>query len=387
MPYVPSAYRDGYIRAADYDRNAADAYIAHTVIGDPPLDAVLEELADVPMPELQAYLKACMDQTAEARSAPRVLRDFFDSLAPTPDEESFMPGIRAFHANLTPVLVSFVTAVLIEGFSTLISKSVVISGRGVYDQSVRRFRQNNRHLVEIFMPGGLGRHGDGWKLTVRIRLVHAQMRRLLRASSEWDEAAWGTPLSAAHMGYATACFASQLLRRSTQLGASFSPEERASFVSVWRYTARLMGVPDAILFPDEHGAVEMYRVAHLCEPPPDEDSIITANAMINSAPLIGDIEDRAMQKQTRELAYRLSRALIGNSRADLLRFPESRTLGLLFFYRLHYRLQRAMLKLRGQDRAARGDGFINLLGAAVYDDTGISYTLPDHIHSEDSSLW
>lgn len=44
--------------------------------------------------------------------------------------------------------------------------------------------QNNRHMVEIFLPGGLYREGDGWKLSVRIRIIHAQMRYLLNQSED-----------------------------------------------------------------------------------------------------------------------------------------------------------------------------------------------------------
>ncbi len=31
------------------------------------------------------------------------------------------------------------------------------------DNGVRRLRQNNRHFLDIFFPGGLARNGDGWK--------------------------------------------------------------------------------------------------------------------------------------------------------------------------------------------------------------------------------
>ena len=95
-----------------------------------------------------------------------------------------------FHRNSQLVLGAFVGGVLVEGFSTNIGKSFYITGR-LRDQGVRRLKQNNRHMVEIFMPGGLERDGDGWKLSVRIRLVHAQVRHLLNNSSEWEGGGMG----------------------------------------------------------------------------------------------------------------------------------------------------------------------------------------------------
>ena len=81
-------------------------------------------------------------------------------------------------------------------FSTLISTSFVQTGR-IFDDGVRRLRQNNRHQLEIFWPGGLVREGKGWKLSVRIRFVHARVRYLLSRSEEWDFDAYGIPISAA----------------------------------------------------------------------------------------------------------------------------------------------------------------------------------------------
>ena len=110
------------------------------------------------------------------RNAPRQLRDFFiDAPQPDPDwlaRDAFGPGIRAFQRNSVLVLSAFVTGVLIDGFSTLISKSFVQTGR-IFENGVWRLKQNNRHQMEIFLPGGLERYGEGWKLSVRIRFVYA----------------------------------------------------------------------------------------------------------------------------------------------------------------------------------------------------------------------
>ena len=52
-----------------------------------------------------------------------------------------------FHRNSQLVLAAFVAGVLIEGFTTNIAKSFLITGR-VRDQGVRRLGQNNRHMCE-----------------------------------------------------------------------------------------------------------------------------------------------------------------------------------------------------------------------------------------------
>ncbi len=125
---------------------------------------------------------------------------------------------------------------------------------------------------------------DGWKLSVRIRLVHARVRRLLNRSGEWDQAAWGTPISAAHVGYASSAFSARLLQHLQRLGASFSDEERASFMQVWRYSAFLMGIPESILYRDENEALRLYEAGAICEPEPGVEAVVMANVLLNSAP-------------------------------------------------------------------------------------------------------
>ena len=65
---------------------------------------------------------------------------------------------------------------------------------------MRRLKQNNRHMLEIFMPGGMERHADGWTHSLRVRLVHARLRHLLAKSDDWDIDELGLPLSSAHLG-------------------------------------------------------------------------------------------------------------------------------------------------------------------------------------------
>ena len=386
---IPSAYIPGYEKARLVDEEAASNYIAHTTIGDPVMDALLEEMATLSRDQVHQFIRAGMDEDHDGlRDAPQGLRDFFvDAPQPDPDwldREAFGPGIRAFQRNSVLVLSAFVTGTLIDGFSTLISKSFVQTGR-IFDNGVWRLKQNNRQQLEIFWPGGLDRQGEGWKLSVRIRFVHGQVRRLLGPTAEWDHGECGVPISAAHMGYSAACFAARSLNHSESLGARYSTEERASFHDVWRYAGWLMGVPETILFTDESHALDLYRIGSICEPPPTEDAIIMTNALINSAPLVAGMEDKEQrQKLVKNVIYPVARGLVGNELADQLKFPPNRLPFPLFWFRVDQRIQR--MKARFQ-KAGSAKSFTTLLEASAYDDAGLSYRLPDHAHAEEGSKW
>ncbi len=382
----PLAYVEGYRKARLYDQELADNYIKHTTMGDPMLDPVMEELASLPRSDLHRFVGAGIEQRYEIlRAAPQVLRDVFDKLdSETPswlDYEAFRPGIRAFHANVDLMLVAFVTGVLVEGFSTLIAKSFRITGRVA--STKRRLQQNNRHMMDIFFPGGLQRDGDGWKLSTRIRFIHAQIRSLLAKSDDWNHETWGMPVSAAHLGFAISVFSKRLLEYSMLVGASFNQEEKKSVLDVWRYTGYLMGIPETILYTNGADAEKIYRLSYMCEPPPDADSIAVANLLIQAIPSVADIKDPVQQKELTILAYRLSRALIGNKIADQFQFPKTSTLGTLFGYRMKQRFQRFLKS----SQLLRSGNFTQLLQISVYDDDGISYRMPDHVDTSKSSPW
>ena len=384
---IPTAYIEGYEKARLVDAAAADNYVAHTTIGDPVMDDLLEELTSLSPVLVHRYIQAGMDENFPVlQEAPGALREFFIDLPPEPDwvdHNAYLPGIRAFHRNSGLVLAAFVAATLIEGFSTMISKSFVLTGR-IFDDGVWRLKQNNRQQLEIFWPGGLERQGEGWKLSVRIRFVHGQVRRLLAQTEEWDHAAWGLPLSAAHMGYAAACFASRTVHYSKRLGATYTEEEQASVHQVWRHAGYLMGIPEAMLFTDESDADVLNLIGPICEPPPDEDAVIMANALINSAPLVAGIEDPdSRRKLVSSVIYPVSRALLGKRLADHLRFPNKGLPFPLFFFRLDQRVK----KMRAAFTREAPQGFAALLETSAYDEAGVSYRLPTHARAEESDRW
>lgn len=384
MPDMPSAYIEGYEKARRYDSALADRYIRHTMIGDPELDPIMEEVHSLHPAELHKFIAAGIEQQeAVLRAAPEPLRHFFEDFQEPEwlDYSTFRPGVRAFHANADLMLVAFVAGVLVEGFSTLIAKSFSITGRVAATK--RRLQQNNRQLLEIFFPGGLQRDGDGWKLSTRVRFVHARIRSLLARHEEWKGEAWGVPLSAAHLGFAISVFSKRLLDYSQLVGARFTEEEKESTLDVWRYSGYLMGIPESILYEDGAQADRIYRIANMCEPPPDSDSAAMANALINAIPGVADIGDEDERRQVIALAYKLSRALIGNELAGHFQYPQTVVFGTLFSFRMKQRIQRWLTN----ESMIRADNFSRFLKISVYEDSGLTYNLPDHVKHEESHPW
>ncbi len=388
---VPAAYEPGYGKARAVNSGLADNYIRHTFIDDPLADAAVEALAPCGQQEAHRVIAGGMEERDDVLStAPAAVQEFFASVSVPPpwlDLPSLVPGMRAYHQHSDLFIAVHVTGVLVSGFSTLISKSFFRTGR-LTEYGVRRLQQNNRHLIEICLPGGLDRQGDGWKLSVRIRLVHAQIRRLLRQPGEWDEGRDGVPLSAAHMAFASAAFSALLVEQVRRVGARISHEEGESFVQIWRYVAWLFGVPETILFRDFDEGIELCRIGFLCEPVPSEEAVLMANSLINSAPLITGATDPKKRKAMAKFVYRVSRALVGDELADQLRFPPLRTTGILFLLKWQHRFAAFVNRLLpGGLARRRSSNFVTLLQRSLFEEAGIPYRLPDALDAERATRW
>lgn len=165
-----------------------------------------------------------------------------------------------------------------------------------------RMHRNNRHLVEIVMPGGLDRQAEGWRISVRIRMTHVLVRQMLNRSDEWDKAAWGVPLSAFHIAFAASAFCGQLLMHGRQLGLQMTQEEVDSFMHTWRYSGHLMGVPLEMQAATAEDAQRIVRIGRMCEPPPTMEAILVANGLINSAALVAGITDAEKRRKLRNMS-------------------------------------------------------------------------------------
>jgi len=390
---LPSVFAAGYDKAKVLDPVLASAYVTHLRVGDPDADAVMTDLARLPpgLPGGAELLKAIVEQNDEVlRRAPQSVQDFAHRVGTLPawyDRETARHGCRVFLSHPDQFLAAFAGGAIVEGFSTMISKSFALTGRMI-DDGVRRLKQNLRHLLDMFLPRGIEPLGDGWKLTVRIRLVHARVRSLLKTSEEWDDDAWGTPVSSAHVSLAAAAFSARLLQLATKLGASLDHDEREAFMAVWSYAAHLMGVPEPLMFHSQAEGLRLYRVATTCEPPPDLDAVALAHCIVNSAPVVVGVGEPRARAAFAKYVYRVSRELVGDTVADRLRFPPRRSLSILPWLRSRERLRRWVARFfPAMGSAHRFESFTNVLRLADLGESEVSYHLPDQVRSDASRRW
>ena len=118
------------------------------------------------------------------------------------------------------------------------------------------------------------------------------------------------------------------------------------------------------------------------------ESIVMANALVNSAPLIAGITDPVGRQKLARYVYRISRSLIGKETADSLNYPELSSFGAVWWFRMQQRYGDILGKLLpGRQEDSNFTQFTSLLETSLFDEDGIRYTLPDHVYAEESRKW
>ena len=72
------------------------------------------------------------------------------------------------------------------------NKALALSGQLMHRAS-QRLKDTTRYVFAVCRPDGLSRFSEGFAMTVRVRLIHAQVRRLLLESGQWRADAWAAP--------------------------------------------------------------------------------------------------------------------------------------------------------------------------------------------------
>lgn len=381
---LPTDYQINYARAKEQFGDLADRYLYFMEQGDPLGDALVDELAALPKGEGHQLLTKAIEEGLDAvPNPPPALRAFFEEVERVPfwvDWDLMRKGSDTFFLNAQMLLVSFVGHVLPVGFCTNINKPFLITGR-LSTMGPNRLRANNRQLVESFMPDGLRRFGDGYKLSLRVRIVHAQVRRLLKTSPDWNREAWGLPLSAAHMAYAYAAFSAVLFNTAKALGAEATPEGEAGFMAVWRYQGYLLGVPPEFLVPDVPSGLRIQKVGWAVEPGIDDNARVIVHGMVFASPVVAGVEDIQERRNLSQLMYNVSRGLIGNEIADELNFPKFKNQITPGSISLKNKTKRFFARLtpHGEDKI-RMENLQALFTASAFQKTGfMDYSLPDQV--------
>ena len=203
------------------------------------------------------------------------------------------------------------------------NKPLVFSGR-LEEHAPRRLNETARFVQATITPGAMRARQEGWLITLKVRLIHAHVRRMLLKDSRWDAAAWGAPINQHDQAATSLLFSVVLLGGLRQLGMRIARRDAEAYVHLWRWSGWLMGVDPELLPATEAEGTRLGDVIAATMGKPDEDARRLTRALIES-PLrqARTPGERLNARRLVHFSRGMCRALNGDATADALGLPRT----------------------------------------------------------------
>lgn len=164
-------------------------------------------------------------------------------------------GQRVFHRYILASITGFILQGFIGENSAASGVVEVLVLTGGFDPKnlTRRLKETFRWLLEAtsdlqsIQPGGKG-HAD----TIRVRLLHAQVRQHVLALAErkpgyYDSAKYGLPINTLDSVHSISTFCcSPMWSQLPKIGIYPTKDEIKDYIALFRYLGHLLGVPHAL---------------------------------------------------------------------------------------------------------------------------------------------
>ncbi|MEO0796797.1 MAG: oxygenase MpaB family protein [Verrucomicrobiota bacterium] len=317
--------------------DAVDEYLQHLQVGDPLADALVKDFEQLPKGAgFELFVRAIGEGIGSIENPPESLVAFFEQVDAVPDwvdwDRMSIASEKIINAGLLTGM-AFALCALPHSYLANANAPLVFT-RQLVDSTAHRYANTSRFVIESFMPGGLRRDSDGFRLAMIVRYMHAQVRKQIAESDDWDPTL-GVPLNQAHLAMNNIFFSVYVMRGLSGLGVDFSAEERESVMITWRYVAYLFGLDPRLICATEVDANQLLQTAFSVEFDPNDASRLLSDAMMKAGPEYMKLRDERLGQVFITLLYPLSRLLLGDELANRLDYPpEKRRLMCFGFVRM-----------------------------------------------------
>ncbi len=295
---------------------------------DEPADRVVEAIESLPRGEgWRLFEQGLRGGSRAIPTAPAALRHLLDEVAEVPAwvdwDTCDRGGAMLMRVGALGGAVLGSHSLVLGYASPAGNKPLVLSGR-LKEQALKRLNETARFVQAVCRPGGMRPFADGWQITVKVRLIHAQVRRMILKSGTWNESAWGAPVNQHDMAGTTLLFSIAMMTGLRKLGVRIDSEEGERYIHLWRWVGRTIGVDESLLPVSEPDAMRLADLIAATMGTPDQDSRDLTKALFDAA-----WDGAVTRKQRRDAARKvmfgttLCRELIGKEIADQLAVPRS----------------------------------------------------------------
>jgi hypothetical protein len=299
---------------------------------DPLADAVVADFAELPRGAGMEMFRSALDNGIDTiADAPESMQALFAEVDNEPawlerDRLDRAAGYLVRHVASYGIVLA--AAGLTRGaMNSTAGKPLVMTGRYTTQAAVRSI-EVGAWLESIFKPGGLRRDGAGFATTLRVRMIHAFVRRHLLTSGEWDSGSWGTPIPQSFMAFTITEFGHIALAAMHQLGVRYTRDELEDIYHLWRYVSLLNGLGPELRPANEADHIRIEELYALTATDPDDGDRAFVRSLAHDylAVEIADLLPLGgghLHALTAAVVNGLTRAFIGDAAATKLGVPDT----------------------------------------------------------------
>ena len=217
-------------------------------VGDEPMDRLVEWMSAAGMEQTRPLFdRALTEGIANMPDAPDPLREFFVQIETVPDwvdPDKLRRGARALRRGGADGMYIARDVSLLGGYQfSGFNKTLVRTG-ALEKGSNKRFAETMQWAMDVISEGGLDPLGAGYRSTIRVRLIHAFVRRHVAAMPDWRNDEWGVPVNQTDMAATLVGAIIAPPAGAVGMGFLFSPAELDGIAHLTRYAGWLIGVQD-----------------------------------------------------------------------------------------------------------------------------------------------
>jgi ER-bound oxygenase mpaB/B'/Rubber oxygenase, catalytic domain len=253
--------------------------------GDEPADTLVSWMHEHGLKESRALFERVLSNGLGAvPDTPEALRSFFEHVETPPnwlDKERVENGVAASYVSGLTGFRVLRDAGLMAGYQAgAINKTLVITGT-LEKGAARRIAETTKWRMDCSAAQGLNRFNEGFKNTIRVRVIHAMVRRHVSNHPQWDADMWGLPINQVDMQATYLGFSTVFLLGQRVMGTYLTKQEAEDVMHLWRYIGWLMGVKEEWLCDSEQaGRIALYQNL-LSQAPADESSVQLGRALMD----------------------------------------------------------------------------------------------------------
>ena len=271
-------------RAPDATPEEADALQRALLERDEPSAELVRAIRRDRTVTLAQFRTALAEGVDAVPDAPPVLRKYFEMLEDTPDwvdRDRIALGARTLRRVGSDVGDVLAYGSLLGGYNNSGPLPVLTSsGRLTGERTRRRIAETGTWWNGCVADGGLERFGEGFKLSVHVRLMHAFVDYHHEHDGEWDTEFRGLPVNQFDQAGTLGLFSITFLLHTRVLGVRYTRREAEAVLHLWAYVGWLMGVdPKWLRFEERAGLRMMYQIGS-SSPAADENSYMLARSLV-----------------------------------------------------------------------------------------------------------